>query len=293
MTSPPPSNHFGPPGSGGFGPPPADAGGGSGPQGFGPHGFGPHGSSGSPGFGPPVPPAGFGPAGSGPPPRPPRRGGLRVALLVTGGVVAAVLVAGGAGLALRGGDDGGKDPAAGKSSATPSASASGSASPRTPTTEPSGSEDPGRGAPLGGGPGQSEEDGPEPSSSASATGPSDVVPYVVLKPGQCFDHPGLDSSVSRVEVRSCDGPHDGEIIANETLTGTFDTEEEIRTKALELCRADAAKRLDGASPDRTYYYYALYPARDTYTYQGRDQVSCSLTLSAEPDGPKLSEPLPG
>ncbi|WKX69796.1 hypothetical protein [Streptomyces sp. XD-27] len=119
------------------------------------------------------------------------------------------------------------------------------------------------------------------------------MPYVVLKPGECFDHPGLDSSVSTVTKRSCSGPHDGEVIANETLTGTFATDKEIQDKALALCATDAATRMKRISDGRTYYYYALFPARDTYTYQGSDKVTCSLTLSGSVDGPKLSKRLPG
>lgn len=209
---------------------------------------------------------------------------------MAGAVVAAALVAGGVLYALGkdDGDDGGKPAVAGTSS-TPPASASASPS----TGEPSPDEDPGRGAPLGGGPGDSGDEDPDPSSSASGDTPAEPVPYVVLRPGQCFDHPGLDSTVREVKIRSCDGPHDGEVIANETLTGTFATDQEIQEKALELCRADAEKRMKTIPGDRTFYYYALFPARDTYTDQGEDQVSCSLTLSADVDGPKLDEPLPG
>ncbi|KUL57962.1 hypothetical protein ADL28_19450 [Streptomyces violaceusniger] len=163
---------------------------------------------------------------------------------------------------------------------------------------PPGSEDPGQGAPLGGGSDAPDAD-PDTSDSAapdaSESGePGDRVPYVVLDPGQCFDHPAMDSSVTKVEKRSCHGPHDGEVIANEKLSGDFSSEKAIQTKALSLCGTDAKKRLKTIPNDgRMYYYYALYPALGTYSIQGEDQVSCALTLSAARDGKKLSKPLPG
>lgn len=178
---------------------------------------------------------------------------------------------------------------------SPSGSVSASASA---SSAPSGAEDPGQGAPLGGG---SDAPDGDPAASASASpeppesgGPGDKVPYVVLKPGECFDHPAMDSSVTKVETRSCKSPHDGEVIANEALSGDFSSEKAIQTKALALCGADAKKRLKSIPNDgRMYYYYALYPALGTYSVQGEDQVSCALTLSAGLDGAKLSNPLPG
>ncbi len=218
--------------------------------------------------------------------------------------MAAVLVAGltVAGVVLTSGDGGKSNKAAGSG---PSASSSAS-----PTAGPSGSsgsdgaEAPGVGAPLEGAPGRGE-DGAQPSESGSdpnadadagsGDSPADgQVRYVRLKPGECFDHPGLDSAVKQIEVRSCDSPHDGEVIANETLTGTFTTDKELRSKALSMCKADASQRIQSIGADgRTYYYYALFPSQTTYAQQGRNQVSCSLTLSDKPGGKKLSEALPG
>ncbi|WFB10061.1 hypothetical protein LRS74_25730 [Streptomyces sp. LX-29] len=305
MTFPPPPNQpdpsangggFGPPQQG-FGPPVSPGTPQAAPQGgfgaFGPSGSGPGGPTpGGPGPYGPVPPGPGGPGSFGPPPPPARRG--RKLALVGGAAAAVALIAGGVVVAMTGDDDDGDKkaaqgtPGATTGSAAPTPSAGPSSSSAAPS--PSGAEDPGKGAPVGGGadtPGGS----PSPSSSAS---PSDLVPYVVLKPGQCFDHPGLSSDVTKVEIRSCDSPHDGEVIANETLTGAFATDKEIQDKALALCRVDAEKRMKSIPRNSsTYYYYALYPARATYTFQGSNQVSCSLTLSGKVDGPKLSKPLPG
>ena len=60
---------------------------------------------------------------------------------------------------------------------------------------------------------------------------STEIPYVVLKPGQCFDTPGLDDSVDQVETVSCSKPHDGEVISNAKLSGTFTTESELADEA--------------------------------------------------------------
>ncbi|MFE7121104.1 hypothetical protein ACFU99_37315, partial [Streptomyces sp. NPDC057654] len=272
----------------GYGPPPA--------QGYG-QGYG---QAPAPGYGQEQPYGqGYGQQFPAAPPPPPRGKGGKIAAIV----VAAVLVAGltVAGVVLTSGDGGKSNKAAGSG---PSASSSSS-----PTATPSGSsgssgsdgaEGPGVGAPLEGAPGRGE-DGSRPSDSdpgsGSGTGNSPAdgqVRYVRLKPGECFDHPGLDSAVKQIEVRSCDSPHDGEVITNETLTGTFSTDKELQTKALSLCKADAVKRMQSIGADgRTYYYYALFPSQTTYAQQGRNQVSCSLTLSDKPGGKKLSEALSG
>lgn len=238
-----------------------------------------------------------------PPPPPPGTGGSRTTAIVIAAVVAVAMVVGAIVIGTK--DDGDKKTSADAGPSTSaSASASASDSPLSSPSDgatsaaPSGSEDPGQGAPLGSGsdapdgdPGASDSAAPDASESGR---PGDKVPYVVLDPGQCFDHPAMDSSVTKVEKRSCHGPHDGEVIANETLSGDFSSENAIQSKALSLCGTDAKKRLKSIPNDgRMYYYYALYPALGTYSVQGEDQVSCALTLSAARDGKKLSKPLPG
>jgi len=116
---------------------------------------------------------------------------------------------------------------------------------------------------------------------------------VVLRPGQCFDHPALSSGVPQVTTRACGGPHDGQVIANERLTGSFATSAALRAEVLKLCQADATKRMGSIPADgRTYYYYAVYPSLKTYRAQNKDTVSCALTLSNRLGGRKLTKPLP-
>lgn len=281
-----------------FPPPPQDphgsgaagSGGGFGPpQGFGPpeqpgppQGYGYPGQPGG-GFGQPPgpggPPGGPGqpPYGGGPQPPPGGNNGAKVAAIVVGAVLVLGLAVGGVILAT--GDDDGDDKADSKNTPSASSEPSGRESDTGPSPEES-SEDP-----------ETEEPTEEPTPDASS---SDLVPFVVLDPGQCFDHPSLSSDVTEVTKRSCDGPHNGEVIANDKLTGSFSTEKDLQAKVLELCKADATERLKTIPQDgRNYYFYAIYPSLDTYKERGQDTISCSLTLSNSLDGTKLTKPLPG
>jgi hypothetical protein len=140
---------------------------------------------------------------------------------------------------------------------------------------------------------RADDTGAASSSPGAAASPSSrPIEYVVLKPGQCFDHPKLDSSVHQVEKRSCTAPHRGEVISNRVLTGDFDSEKQLASKVDALCAADARKRVARMPRDgRGYSYYALYPTLTTYTYQNQDEITCALTLSNKKDGPRLSQPL--
>ncbi|MFC5032705.1 hypothetical protein G3I60_34070 [Streptomyces sp. SID13666] len=226
-----------------------------------------------------MPPGGYGyPPGGGGYPPPPGGGNNngRNAAIAIGAVVVVGAIIGGIVLASSGGDD--KKPDALTSS---SSSSSTSAFPTPTVTLPT--DLPTLDIPT---------DLPTTGSTSSSPTP-DLVPYVVLNPGKCFDHPGLDSSVSVVTTRSCSSPHDGEVVANETLTGSFTTETELQSKVLKLCEPDAKKRLARIPADgKTYYYYALYPSLMTYQIQKKDTISCSLTLSNKVDGKKLTKALP-
>lgn len=217
------------------------------------------------GFGPPrdfgPPPPSYRPAPS--PGKP--GGGAKLVAIAVGVVVVVAAIVGGTALFLGGGSDG-------KNGENAAATAAGSA-----TASPVQASGSGAGT-----------DSPSASASASES----VNPYVVLKPGECFDTPGLDSSITKTVRRSCSSPHDGEVIANETIVGTFTTEKALRAKVLELCKTDVAKKGSKVPSDAQYYYYAIYPSLVTYEKNKRDIVSCSLTLSEKPDGKKLTKPLP-
>jgi hypothetical protein len=125
--------------------------------------------------------------------------------------------------------------------------------------------------------------------AGSPTSTDQLVPYVVLAPGKCFDSPTLSPGISEVVIRSCTAAHDAEVIANETLTGAFTSDAEIQRKALELCTADAKRHLpqDG----KLYYPYVLFPKLVTYQVQDRTTVTCSLTRDNGTNGVKLHSKL--
>lgn len=130
------------------------------------------------------------------------------------------------------------------------------------------------------------------SPSGGGRNNTSIVRYVALSPGQCFDYPALSRDVTQVTTRSCDIPHDGEVIADETLTGSFTSSAELKRKVLTLCEADAKKRTQSIPADgRTYYYYAIYPSLTTYEAQKKTTISCALTLSNKPGGRKLTNQL--
>ncbi|WBB59958.1 hypothetical protein O7599_31155 [Streptomyces sp. WMMC500] len=222
-----------------------------------------------------------------PPPDPPARPrGPKTAVTVAVAAALLVTVAAVAFLALRGGGEGDGTQAGGP---RPLGSAERPAG--DPSGEPSGDDD------LGGGKETKSASAGSAAGTADARGdlePSEShLPYVVLRTGECFDHPSLDTDVDSVETRSCTGPHDGEVIGNRTLTGDFPDGDALDDEALGLCQRAAEEKLETMPADgRHYFYYALYPTLTTYEYQSQDEISCALTLSTEPEGPKLTGPLP-
>lgn len=312
----PASMGFPPPPPNGPTPPPDQGGGFGPPQGFGPPpppppsggGYGyPQQAGGDPygypqqpgGYGPPVPPGppmppggGYGgypggPAGPGgppgpggyPPPPPPPNNKKRNTWIAVGVVVVVGAIIGVA-VASSGGGDDKKDDAKPKNSISglPSGFPTG-----LPTDLPSSddslpSDDPSLDVPT-------IPSFTEPETEPTPTSTEKIVPYVVLSPGQCFDAPTLTPSVDKVTTRSCSSAHDAQVVANETLSGSFTSDEEIQQKALELCTADAKKHLPHDS--RTYYPYALFPKLVTYQLQDRKTVTCSLTRNNGTTGTKL------
>jgi hypothetical protein len=219
--------------------------------------------------GPPVPPGGFGYPPGGPggyPPPPPnntkRNGWIAVGVVV---VIGAII----AGVVVAGGKDGTNDDAKPK---TPVSTV-----PALPTDLPT----PGITLPSD----IPTDPTGDPDATADPAPSEKLVPYVVLAAGQCFDAPTLSPSVTKVTTRSCSSPHDAQVVANETLSGTFTSDREIQQKALDLCTADAKKHLPA---DGQYYYpYVLYPKLVTYQLQNRRTVTCSLTKNNGTTGKKL------
>ncbi|WP_432096644.1 hypothetical protein [Streptomyces sp. bgisy100] len=289
MTTPPPPHDAPHPAAGGFGPPqglgsapghrPAQGAGqgpGYGPaQGSGqgpvygpaqggsfgpPQAYGPHRSD----YGayPPPVPGGTGPSGPGGP------NGPKIAAIFIAGVLAAGLAVGGFLLFLGSGDRGAAADAKPDSRRTADTD-------RRP-----------------GAPGADGQASPSAAPSSAAPSAGDLVPFVALSPGQCFDHPALDPSVSGIETRSCRTAHDGEVVANATLSGDFSSERGLQEKSLKLCEKAVTSRMKTVPEDgRQYYSYALYPSLQTYRIRDEKRISCALTLSDGPDGKKMTGPL--
>ncbi|EME98262.1 hypothetical protein H340_22206 [Streptomyces mobaraensis NBRC 13819 = DSM 40847] len=208
-------------------------------------------------------------------PPPSGGGGAKVAGIVVCAVLVLGLIVGGVIFATK--DSGGDDKPSAKGSSSPSTSSS-----EAPTYRPS---------PL-----PTLPHIPLPPTSSAEPSPSGsssiVVPMVVVKPGECFDHPAMTPSVTRVEKKSCDGSHDGEAITNRTLSNGLLTESEIQEKARGLCKPDAERRLRAVNDGRLYYYFALYPNERTYLLTGERRVTCWIARSDKPGGAKLTAPLP-
>ncbi|UWE08963.1 hypothetical protein [Actinacidiphila bryophytorum] len=129
----------------------------------------------------------------------------------------------------------------------------------------------------------SSSDEPEPSASDS-----EEMPYVVVEPGKCFNAPSMTHTITTVQTVSCTSAHDAQSIANKTLSGTFTTEDQIEKKAFSLCEADANKH---APAGGDYYSYVLFPQLITYQLQGRNTVTCALTLNDGTNDKKLHSKL--
>lgn len=225
-----------------------------------------------------MPPGGYGypqPGPGGYPPPPPPNNNKRNVLIA----IAAVVVIGGIGtaIALSGGSDSKNDA---KPTGKPSFSGLPTGMPTITIPTPSITlpDDPFTDTPTD-----------DPFTDLPTTPTEKVVPYVVLAPGKCFDAPTLTPTVDSVTTKSCSSAHDGQVVANETLSGTFTDDSDIQSKALELCTADAKKHLP--ADGRLYYPYALFPKLTTYELQGRKTVTCSLTLNNGTNSKKLYAPL--
>lgn len=231
-----------------------------------------------------MPPAGYGypgdPQGFGYQPPPPPNNTKRNVWLAVGAVVVIGAIVGGVAVASSGGDK--KKNADDKPTHSVSISGLPTGLPTPSFTLPTDlpTDDPTLDLPT---------DLPTGDDTGLPTDPSSpdekLVPYVSLKPGVCFDAPSLTSTVSEVTKRSCSSAHDAQVVANETLSGTFSTDAEIQSKALSLCQTDARKHLphDG----REYYPYALFPKLITYELQGKKTVTCSLTRNNGSNHTKL------
>ncbi|HEY9372151.1 MAG TPA: hypothetical protein VIU94_27505, partial [Streptomyces sp.] len=117
--------------------------------------------------------------------------------------------------------------------------------------------------------------------------PGEPVPFERLRVGECFD---VDRDAPGTPTRlPCDSPHDAEAVARLRLVGLFLTDDEVRHRAAELCRAPLRVKA-AAQPAGTYWTtYVQYPYRNAYLL-GSDTIVCSLATLTD-SGRKLHAPL--
>ncbi|WP_418960920.1 hypothetical protein [Streptomyces tritici] len=128
---------------------------------------------------------------------------------------------------------------------------------------------------------------PKPSGTPARPSGGEPVPYERLRVGECFDVNRDDPGTPY--RRRCASPHDAEAVARLRLSGLFRTDDEIRLRAAELCRAPLRAKA-AAQPSGTYWTtYVQYPYRTGYLL-GSDTVVCSLAVLSESGG-KLHAPL--
>lgn len=128
---------------------------------------------------------------------------------------------------------------------------------------------------------------PAPSSAAPSPSPSTALPYPYFTPGTCFDHPQLSEVITKAEERPCEQPHDGEAIADVVLPDGLTSDTQIGRALRDLCKAPLADREQRQGGGGPYFGFPLGPYLQYYQ-QGMRQATCTMTVSNQQHGRKLS-----
>ncbi|MBB1247310.1 hypothetical protein GL263_27750, partial [Streptomyces durbertensis] len=109
-------------------------------------------------------------------------------------------------------------------------------------------------------------------------------PAYMLKPGDCFDISAAREGHS--DKRPCSSSHDGEVVYQEKLTKTFETDEAIKTEADRICKPklQAKANLNSGTRFRTLAQFPKVSGLDL----GMKTVTCSLVAQ---EGQKLNSKL--
>ncbi|MCX4985557.1 hypothetical protein [Streptomyces sp. NBC_00572] len=129
---------------------------------------------------------------------------------------------------------------------------------------------------------------PRPTGSAAGGGGSSrPVSFEELRAGDCFD---VDRDAPGTAVRrSCDTPHNAELVARLRLTGLHATDTAIREAATLLCREPLRRKAARQPLGTRWTTFVQYPYRTSYLL-GSDTVACSL-VAPSAGGGTLSHPL--
>ncbi|WP_306335739.1 hypothetical protein [Streptomyces sp. KL118A] len=125
-------------------------------------------------------------------------------------------------------------------------------------------------------------------SSAVPSPADEQVPYYLLKSGDCFD---VDSSKPGQAVkRSCDAPHDAEVVGFAELNGSYTTDAALKRAAAALCDRPLERKARSQPSGTVRGTLVQYPDATGYKV-GIDNVACSLAGDSEPGKHKLTKPL--
>ncbi|MFK4067014.1 hypothetical protein [Streptomyces sp. NPDC029674] len=116
----------------------------------------------------------------------------------------------------------------------------------------------------------------------------DQVPYYLLKTGDCFN---VDSSKpGQAAKRSCNGPHDAEVVEFAELKGTYTTDQALKKAAAALCEGPLQRKARNQPSGTVRGTLVQYPDATGYKV-GIDNVACSLAGDSGPGKRKLTKPL--
>ncbi|MFJ8660100.1 hypothetical protein [Streptomyces sp. NPDC093795] len=189
-------------------------------------------------------------------------------------------------------DDMAKDDTPADGTATPDATVSGAPAPTEPvdpTTRPSSGPD---GSVTGVSPTPSRTGSTAPTRRPTATAthggsPARPVSFEALRVGDCFD---IDRDAPGTALRrSCDTPHNAELVVRLRLTGVHATDSAVREAATLLCREPLRRKAALQPLGTRWTTFVQYPYRTSYLL-GSDTVACSLAAPSATGG-KLSRPL--
>ncbi|MFF1508628.1 hypothetical protein [Streptomyces sp. NPDC058326] len=141
------------------------------------------------------------------------------------------------------------------------------------------------GAP-GGSPTPSRTGSTVPTSRPTATAthgsaPPRPVSFEALRVGDCFD---IDRDAPGTALRrSCDTPHNAEVVARLRLTGVLATDAAVREAATLLCREPLRRKAALQPLGTRWTTFVQYPYRTSYLL-GSDTVACSLVAPSATGG---------
>ncbi|MEW2393676.1 hypothetical protein AB0933_35520 [Streptomyces venezuelae] len=131
-------------------------------------------------------------------------------------------------------------------------------------------------------------DFPSDLGSAAPSPADDQVPYYLLKTGDCFN---VDSSQpGQAAKRSCNEPHDAEVVKFAELQGSYTTDAALKKAAAALCERPLARKASNQPSGTVRGTLVQYPDATGYKV-GIDNVACSLAGDSGPGKHKLTKPL--